>query len=562
MIRCPQCGNQFLTGKSPAPALQVEYPAVPLDVALPRTQKPGANRLMVLVIVGAILLAGGIVAGAVLIALQRPQPAADRNTPDDEARRKLDEERKGLEEERAKLDRDRRHLQFEGLMKQAGLALADKRAEEAEKAYAAALKLFPDDADAAKGLAAARTILGIGAKNKEDEDQRRGEFARLMDQGKEAMADKRYASAVRAFTSATQALPGDSGAIKALEEAQKALDADEGEKKRLAEYRTHIDAAQAAMAAQRYGDAVREYLAAQRAMPNDPAAMQGQAAAEKQLANVQDLDKRKAEYTRLMDRGYDAKKNRRYDEALRSFEAAGRLFPSEREPKQAASDARRALDEAKAEYSRLMALGDLAFNAQRIEEAIRAYQEAANVLPGDEAAAKGLRLAQGLLNDVQAARVAYFRFMDQGAAAMRNQRYLDAVRSFAEALRLAPGDVDATKALADAQAAADQDARRLQDFARQMDLGNRALKARRWADAVKAFSDALKLSPDDPQATAGLSKARFGQAMADGQAALLAKRYADAVAAFEKALAEMPGDPQATALLRQAKALNRTGVGK
>src|SRR5262249_40065384 len=123
-------------------------------------------------------------------------------------------------------------------------------------------------------------------------------------------------------------------------------------------------------------------------------------------------------------------------------------------------------------------------------------------------------------------------------------------------------DVDATKALADAQAAADKDARRLQDFARQMDLGNRALKARRWADAVKAFSDALKLSPDDPQATAGLSKARFGQAMADGQAAMFGKACAEATPGFERPRAERRGDPAATALLRQAKALNKTGGGK
>jgi cytochrome c-type biogenesis protein CcmH/NrfG len=83
------------------------------------------------------------------------------------------------------------------------------------------------------------------------------------------------------------------------------------------------------------------------------------------------------------------------------------------------------------------------------------------------------------------------------------------------------------------------------------------MKQRKFADAVLAFGEALKLYPDDQRATAALQQARYTQFMVDGQTALNAKRYADAVKAFEDALKEVPGDQAATAALKQARALNK-----
>ena len=45
----------------------------------------------------------------------------------------------------------------------------------------------------------------------------------------------------------------------------------------------------------------------------------------------------------------------------------------------------------------------------------------------------------------------------------------------------------------------------------------------------------------------------YDQAMSQGKAALSAKRFADAVRHFEAALKLKPNDPEATAALRRAK---------
>ena len=71
----------------------------------------------------------------------------------------------------------------------------------------------------------------------------------------------------------------------------------------------------------------------------------------------------------------------------------------------------------------------------------------------------------------------------------------------------------------------------------------------------KAFRDALNLVPDDADATAGLSKAKYGRSMVDGLQALRLKRKTDAVRFFEAALVEVPDDFQAKAGLQKAKNL-------
>jgi len=99
-------------------------------------------------------------------------------------------------------------------------------------------------------------------------------------------------------------------------------------------------------------------------------------------------------------------------------------------------------------------------------------------------------------------------------------------------------------------------------FDQQMSNGNNALQKRQYANAVQAFTQALNLFPNDPQAQLGLQQANAGlnqgdyqNHMAAGQAALQGKRYRDAVREFEAALLDVPGDPAASNGLRQASAL-------
>ena len=180
-------------------------------------------------------------------------------------------------------------------------------------------------------------------------------------------------------------------------------------------------------------------------------------------------------------------------------------------------------------------------------------RQASQALPGDAVATDKAQAALDAVTNRQAALVAYQRFMTQGALNLENLRYPAAIRNFQEALRLIPGDANALQGLAEARAAVVALNRRRTLFDATMLKGATALQQLQFASAIVAYSEALQIAPNDPRALAGLAKARYGQAMTQGRIALAANRQQDAILAFEVALQQAPGDPTAMALLTQAR---------
>jgi tetratricopeptide (TPR) repeat protein len=136
--------------------------------------------------------------------------------------------------------------------------------------------------------------------------------------------------------------------------------------------------------------------------------------------------------------------------------------------------------------------------------------------------------------------------MTLGQQAMAAKRYPDAVKAYTEALRLMPGDGAATRALADAKAADKPPPPPPPDYNKSMQSGQAFERQKMWDAAAAAFRDALKAKPGD-------AKASFGLDVAEGQKALDAKRWMDAQKSFESALKLFPNDADAKALLKRAK---------
>jgi tetratricopeptide (TPR) repeat protein len=496
-----------------------------------------------------------------------PAPVAaigeEKDHRQQEEQQRLEQEQKRLDQDRANLEQKKRELEFTRLKEQGQAALAKQRYEEAEKAFIDALKLRPGDTEVVNGLVEARTARATAAHAKK-ENKPQEEVQRLLAQGREAMASKQYAAALRAFDSACQVAPRDAEATKGRTEAQDALERDETEKKKLADYQLHMKAGQVAMMAQRYQDAIREYLAAQQVIPGDFAAVLAQRQAENLIAAVQNQDKRRAMYTDLMERARTALREKRYDQATDALATALQLFPGDADATKALREVKQALAVAKADYNRFMTQGNIALAAQRLEEAVRNFQEASRALPGDPLAAKAQGEAEQALANVQAGQGAYLRYMTQGAVALQAKRYADALVAYTEALRLVPNDPtavqglqEARQALQDVKATADLAAQNRAQYDKQMRLAANAMTAHLWLDAIRAYTAALQAVPDDPTATAGLHKAKYSKAMADGHKALTARRQAEAISAFEDALKEAPNDIPAQRGLQQAKMLKK-----
>src|SRR5262249_7838996 len=188
-----------------------------------------------------------------------------------------------------------------------------------------------------------------------------------------------------------------------------------------AEYQAHMDAGQAALLAQRFNDAVREFVAAQRVIPGDAAAIKGQRKAEDGLNDIQDREKRLAAFNAHLDPARTAPRERGFDEAMSAADLALRLFPTDQEATSVQRQAKQARAEARTEYDSLMTRADAALQLQRFEEATRLYEEALRLFPGDAAAARGARQASQVALDLIAGQAAYTRFMHPRALPMPNR---------------------------------------------------------------------------------------------------------------------------------------------
>ncbi len=233
--------------------------------------------------------------------------------------------------------------------------------------------------------------------------------------------------------------------------------------------------------------------------------------------------------------------------------------------------------------------------AGSLDAAIAKYTAAAKLFPGDPVATNGLRAAQEAkkrkedaeraARDADSRKKARLSELASLAKTAEGKRdWAGAVKSYREALTLAPGDVALGAALAKAERAQTEDlarARREQEektrkgeVAKLVGAGSAHLAAKRGKEAADAFRRALGLGPTSAEAKVGLASAEklipapvdplakkrqedYQLAMDAGTAAVKANNLQGAMFSYREALRLMPGDAKATAAYASAEKLLR-----
>jgi tetratricopeptide (TPR) repeat protein len=325
------------------------------------------------------------------------------------------------------------------------------------------------------------------------------------------------------------------------------------------------------------------------------------AAARKQKETADD----QATLRRLLAAGDQNLRAKRYDAAIVAFTDALKLSPADAKAKAGLEQAQaaqasmkldaRAQAEAKRkrdEYEKAMRQGRAALNLKQYSDALGLFQKAQELLPGDTASAEliedvtkrkadaeGAQLTQkktAELNQAIAAGRAALRAkkFDEAQAAADRAAKIDADHA---ALKKLAADIDAQrKAYAAAmpkKETGDAEARKRQAaYELAMRSAQSALTARRYDNAIRHATEALRLKPDDPAATQVLAAAKKADTAADSaameakkkqeayllalreaSAAQAAKRYDAAIKAAREALALKPRDVAATKILNDAQ---------
>ncbi len=504
------------------------------------------------------------------------------------ARLRAQQEAKGRDEAAKSAQEAQKQRAFDNLIGQAHAATKAGNAQQAVAFYDSALALKSDPAAArerdqvkASAAQAVKAKADADKAQREAEDQKQREGALVAARAKVEAEKKQHDAEVaqkqkaqEAHDTAEQARLVDQAkgflakgqydaAMGALQTARRLKKSDEVEK-----LAAQVQDAQARAEAEKKGQQAKADL--EKKLAADKAA-RDKADAEAKL--------KQQKYDAALSEAQKAYADKRYDQAVTKYQEAGQLFRTDavlagikqaQDAKAHDAAAAKAQQQAEADkvkrqadYARAIQAGRDAWAARRFDDAAKAFGDALHIVPGDRDATAFQQQAikarddAKAVADTEAKRKADFtRLMTQGQTAMAAKRYDEAVKAYADALKVQPGDAAATKGHRDAQAALDaakpppKSAAPPAEYTRQMDTAAALEKKQKYEEAVPAYKAALKAVPNDAHATKGLD---FAQHMADGQKALAARKFPDAVREFDAALKVLPNDVDAMAFLKRAK---------
>ncbi len=366
-------------------------------------------------------------------------------------------------------------------------------------------------------------------------------------------------------------------------------------------YDAAIAALQAAKQAKKTAavEALLTQAVAGQAKTKDPAAyekLQQQLAQEKARRDAAEADaklkqqaaaaKKLETYNALLKQGQAALAAKKYAEALKLFQDAKQLSPDNpavapllAQAARGVEDDRTAQDLAQKQkaaaakklndFNALIQSGQKAMTAKRYADAVQSFSAAKQLLPTNPTVGPLLAQAQKAVNDERLARdlaqkqkaaeakklADFTSLMKQGKSALGVKKYADAVNLFGAALKLYPNSTQAQQSYRDAQRAlaAQPNPQVLAAFNRKMQDALTLERQQRWADAIKAYQDALKFVPTDAVAKERIRVVGYTLHMQEGQRHLAARRFIEAQRDFEAALALEPNSVPARTGLQKAR---------
>jgi tetratricopeptide (TPR) repeat protein len=311
----------------------------------------------------------------------------------------------------AAADTEKKKDAYDAAIRAGRTAYAARKFDEAARAFEEALQAKPGDPTATQSLAIVKKAAAAAATAANDESKKKDAYDAAMTAGRAALAKKDYDAAIKSFTDALRADPGDPTATALLKQARDAHatpappTAPAVDPKRKELYDAWMAHAEKLMTARKFTDAVEAFQNALRAMPGDAAATKGLAEA-RAAATPAKVDPKPADpVPKVKDP----------------------VVPKKELPKP---------DPTAARVAELLKTAASLENGQQYAEAARTYQEVLKLAPANAEAKKGADFS---------------RWMDQGSRQLVAGKLAEAAASFEQALKIDPQDENAKRLLQQAR---------------------------------------------------------------------------------------------------------------
>jgi tetratricopeptide (TPR) repeat protein len=485
---------------------------------------------------------------------------------------------KGADAARREQERKQRDAEFAKLLTAGRASLEAKQYASAVAALREAVRLNPDHRESKELLAEAEKGLSAGPAV---DPKKLEQFQKLVGEGRFALGQKQFDKAETAYKEAQKLLPEDKSIAGFLTEVKTARDAEtarikaesarrEEEVRKAKLVADSLQTARLLLGKKDLAGAGKAIAEAAKVLPDNPdvkKAQQELATAEAQAkAEADVLKKRQEQHATLLAKAREVVKTKP-EEALRILADANDLIPNDPGAKALRTEAEAAIQaKLKGRIDALIADARKAMNAtpRDIGKASQLLREARQLGPNDASVTAAIAELDKIAKDpgTNPRKADYDLAMGAGKGAMGQKNYLGAVNSYKEALRLIPGDKEATTRLAEAERLL-ADTTRDAAVRKALDAGTAALKANKFADAMQYANEALRLQGDNKEAAKlaadiraaedQVKKDRFTALLDQGKALLAQKKYTEAVGPLDAAVKLFPTDQQAQTLLKQAK---------
>ena len=232
----------------------------------------------------------------------------------------------------------------------------------------------------------------------------------------------------------------------------------------------------------------------------------------------------------------------------------------------------------KAEFDRLLALGDQNLLESKYYEAIQYFKGALKIKVNDPVAVSKLAEAEkqfAMMGEKIKLDAEINKLMVLGEESFKLSKYAEAIAKFKEVLKIKPDHIQALSRIAESEnlLASERSEKEKQEaeYNRMVALGDENVTQTKYEQAVGNFKAALILKPGDPLTLARLNKAEnllagvqtakmkqdseFNRLLALGDQYLSQSRYSMAITNFKGALEIKPSEQTALARLSNAESL-------
>ncbi|MCE9530526.1 MAG: hypothetical protein K8T89_05255 [Planctomycetes bacterium] len=394
--------------------------------------------------------------------------------------------------------------------------------DDAITAIADAGKVDPSNMELKKvqqELADARNNFAATQKMREDAE-RKLKFSNTIATARQQMSTMQLGQAEKTLAEAKQiaaADPQNAAMQKELADTQTALQGALANAKTQSGYDTAFKAAGDFMKLGKFAEAEQQYLEALKAKPKDPIAEDGLKQARAGLSGAANAAKTKMAYDDAMKTALAAFAANRFDESIAAAQSALKLVPNDAAATQMldrAGKGKTAIQgeiDRKKNYDAAMLAARTAMQVKQFQVASDNFTQALKFAPNDPAATQGLNEARVALTPpkpkVDPVKVAYDSNITGARTAFTQKQYAEAMRLGGEALKLIPNDPEATKIINDSRLALTppkKDPPKVDPakvaYEQHMTSARNAFAQKQYQAAITYANEALKLMPTDTAA--------------------------------------------------------------